>query len=137
MTDVFTAKKRSAVMSHICSKNTRPELKLRKALHHNGYRYRLHVESLPGKPDIVFPKYRTVVQVRGCFWHGHICIDGHLPKSNKKYWKPKLLNNMLRDQKNDLALQNENWTVVIVWECTITNQKGLSNQVKRICSVLK
>lgn len=123
-------------MSLINSKDTKPEVKLRKTLHQLGYRFRLHLKILPGKPDIVFSKYHTVIQVRGCFWHGHNCIDGHLPKSNKKYWLPKLLKNKQRDRKNDCALRSEGWTVIVVWECDIMHQKSLQKQVNRVCRIL-
>ena len=124
-------------MSRIGSKNTKPEIMLRKALHRLGYRFQLHVKTLQGKPDIVFPNYHTVIQVRGCFWHGHNCIDGHMPKSNKEYWKPKLLYNKRRDRKNDRTLRDKGWTVITVWECRIRNQKGLGKQVNRICNILE
>ena len=137
MADVFSKKKRSDVMSRIGSKNTKPEVVLRKALHRLGYRFRLHAKTLPGKPDIVFPKYHTVIQVHGCFWHGHNCIDGHLPKSNEEYWKPKLLKNKQRDRINDRALRNAGWTVIVVWECTIMSQKELIKQVDRIRRILQ
>lgn len=137
MTDVFSKERRSEIMSHIGSKNTKPEILIRKALHHSGYRFRLHVKTLPGKPDIVLPKYRTAIQVRGCFWHGHDCIDGHLPKSNKEYWEPKLLKTKRRDRTNDRALRLEGWSVIIVWECRIQTEKGLAKQVDRICQLLQ
>ena len=137
MADVFSKKKRSDIMSRIGSKNTKPEVVLRKALHRLGYRYRLHEKTLPGKPDIVLPKYHTVIQVRGCFWHGHNCIDGHIPKSNEGYWNQKLLKNKQRDRVNDRELRNAGWTVIVVWECTIMSQKGLINQVNRIRRILQ
>src|ERR1700679_3894425 len=86
-----TSPERSANMSRIRSKDTKPEMLVRKALHRLGFRFRLHVRGLPGRPDIVLPKYRTVIQVKGCFWHGHTCPDGRMPKSNEDYWVPKLL----------------------------------------------
>jgi DNA mismatch endonuclease, patch repair protein len=137
MADVFSTQKRSDVMSRIGSKNTIPELRLRKALHRQGYRFRLHVKNLTGKPDIVFPKYHTVIQVRGCFWHGHNCIDGHLPKSNAEYWKSKLLRNKQRDRINDCILRNAGWAVIVVWECAVSSQQGLSKQVSRISRILQ
>ena len=137
MTDVFTKKKRSEVMSRIKSKDTKPEITLRKALHQQGYRFRLHVTSLPGKPDIILPMYRTVIQVRGCFWHGHDCTDGHIPKSRQAYWKPKLLNNMRRDARNDAALRRADWLVIVVWECGVQNPKLLDKEVRRILRLLR
>ena len=114
-----TAAARSANMSRIRSKDTKPEMLVRKALHRLGFRFRLHVRELPGKPDIVLPKYRTVIQVKGCFWHGHTCIDGRLPKSNRDYWVPKLLRNRMRDISNDRKLRRLGWSVRNLWECRI------------------
>ncbi|MBF0505921.1 MAG: DNA mismatch endonuclease Vsr [Nitrospirae bacterium] len=136
MPDVFTNKKRSEVMSRIRSKDTKPEITLRKVLHRQGLRFRLHVNTLPGKPDIVLPIYRTVIQVRGCFWHGHDCIDGHIPRSRQEYWEPKLLNNKRRDTRNDKALRRNGWSVIVVWECTIQSQTNLEREVNRIFRIL-
>ena len=109
-------------MSRIRSKNTKPELLLRSGLHKKGYRFRLHNVNLPGKPDLVFPKYRAVIFVHGCFWHYHFyCRDGHIPKSNEKYWKEKLINNVQRDKQHVLDLEAQGWKVLIVWECEINN----------------
>nr|BDD47030.1 very short patch repair endonuclease [bacterium] len=137
MPDVFSKEKRSEVMSVIRSKNTKPEIILRKTLHRLGYRFRLHVKTLPGRPDIVLPKYRTVIQVYGCFWHGHDCADGHLPKSNLVYWEPKLRKNKHRDRIVEHALRNEGWNVVIIWECEIMKQDVFVNQIDRITRILK
>jgi DNA mismatch endonuclease, patch repair protein len=109
-------------MQRIKSKNTAPEIKLRKILFAKGFRYRLHVNNLPGKPDIVFNKRKIALFVNGCFWHSHnskICHKGHLPKSNQEFWSKKLGNNTLRDLKNYAALQALGWKVIIVWECEI------------------
>jgi DNA mismatch endonuclease, patch repair protein len=137
MTDVFSVAKRSKVMSNIRSKNTKPEIILRQTLHKLGYRYRIHVKELPGKPDIVLPKYHTVIQVHGCFWHCHNCIDGHIPKSNQTYWKNKLINNHKNDKKNDRMLKKKGWTVITVWECQLNNHKNLAKQVARISYALE
>jgi len=112
MADIFTTQKRSEVMRNIKSKNTKPEIVLRQALHSQGLRFCLHVNKLPGKPDIVLPKHRTVIQVRGCFWHGHSCADGHTPKSRQGYWKPKLKKNKQRDLFNDTLLRKNGWSVI-------------------------
>lgn len=119
MTDVFDKAKRSEVMGRIRSKDTRPELLVRTALHAAGFRYRLHAPGLPGKPDIVLRRLKTVVQVRGCFWHRHACRDGHVPKSNQQYWEPKLARNQLRDQEADTALAVMGWHVFTIWECEL------------------
>jgi DNA mismatch endonuclease (patch repair protein) len=89
--EIETTAQRSANMSRIRSKDTKPEMLVRRALHRLGFRFRLHVRDLPGRPDVVLAKYRTVIQVKGCFWHGHTCPDGRLPKSNLDFWIPKLL----------------------------------------------
>ena len=119
-TDVFTPQKRSEVMRAVKSSDTKPELALRKALHALGYRYRLHVKDLPGKPDLVFPKYRTVIFVHGCFWHGHACKRGaRVPKSNVDYWVEKIARNKARDRKNAAALRKLGWRVITLWECKL------------------
>ncbi|MGD0799770.1 MAG: DNA mismatch endonuclease Vsr [Terracidiphilus sp.] len=114
-----TAAERSAIMSRIRSKDTKPEMLVRKALHRLGFRFRLHLRDLPGRPDIVLPKYQTIIQVKGCFWHGHTCRDGRMPKSNRNYWVPKLLRNKKRDISNDRKLRCMGWSVHNLWECRI------------------
>jgi len=111
---------RSANMARIRSRNTKPEIAVRRALHRLGFRFRIHVPYLPGRPDIVLPKYGKVVQIKGCFWHGHTCPDGRLPKSNRAYWIPKLTRNKLRDKSNDRKLRRLGWSVSNLWECRIT-----------------
>jgi DNA mismatch endonuclease (patch repair protein) len=111
------AAKRSETMSRIRSKDTKPEMLVRKALHRLGFRFRVHVRDLPGCPDIVLPKYSTIIQVKGCFWHGHTCRDGRLPKSNREYWVPKLLRNKERDISNERKLRRMGWSVRTLWEC--------------------
>lgn len=127
-------KTRSEMMSRIRSKDTKPEILVRKALHRLGFRFRLHVRVLPGRPDIVLPKYRVIIQVKGCFWHGHTCRDGRLPKSNRGYWVPKLLRNKQRDISNDRKLRRMGWSVRNFWECRICtlNQEGLDELLSRI-----
>ncbi len=132
MADVFSKRKRSQVMGRIRSKDTKPEIALRRVLHAAGYRFRVHVTSLPGKPDIVLPKYKTAIQVRGCFWHGHTCIDGHIPKSRRSYWEPKLRSNKRRDARNDRMLRQDGWAVLNVWECRVQSKKGLERETARI-----
>ena len=106
-------------MSHIRSKNSKPEEKVRKGLFAKGFRYRKHVRKLPGCPDIVLPKYRTVIFVNGCFWHMHDCGRFVWPASNQDYWRPKILRNVERDKANVALLQNMGWKVIIVWECEL------------------
>jgi DNA mismatch endonuclease (patch repair protein) len=100
-------------------KDTGPELVVRRMLHAMGYRFRLHRRDLPGTPDIVFPSRRKAIQVHGCFWHGHGCKAGQLPKSRLEFWRPKIDANRERDERNLLALQADGWAVAIVWSCEL------------------
>jgi len=112
--------RRSENMRCIKSKDTKPEILVRQAVHSMGYRFRLHVRHLPGKPDLVFPRLRKIVEVRGCFWHQHSrCIDSHIPKSRVGYWRPKLLNNRARDNANLRRLRALGYAVLVLWECEI------------------
>jgi DNA mismatch endonuclease, patch repair protein len=120
MADKLTAAERSRNMASIRSKGMKPELAVRKASHRLGFRFRLHRKDLPGKPDLVFPKYRAVIFVHGCFWHQHAepsCLDGRPPKSNLTYWHPKLARNAARDKASRAQLEAEGWRVLVVWEC--------------------
>lgn len=119
MSDVFSPEFRSHIMAKISSKNTRPELIVRKLLHSKGYRFRLHRKDLPGNPDIVLPKYKKIIFVHGCFWHSHNCKFGtRIPKTNTEYWVKKLKNNSIRDKINIEKLISLGWKVLIIWECT-------------------
>lgn len=114
---------RSKNMAHIPSKNTKPEETVRKYLFAHGFRYRKNVSDLPGKPDIVLPKYKTVVFVNGCFWHGHDGCKWFVPpKSNTDFWEHKFLYNKDRDSKNYKKLTDSGWKVIIVWECEIRHE---------------
>lgn len=119
MADVFTKEKRSQVMSAIRSKDTSPEILIRKALHARGYRYRLHRKNLPGTPDLVLRKFRAVLFVNGCFWHGHNCSLFKLPKTNQDFWQKKIQANRDRDSTVNKMLIDAGWRVLIVWECSI------------------
>ena len=130
MTDVVTKAMRSRMMSGIRSKNTKPELMIRHGLHSRGLRYRLHSKRIPGKPDLVFPKYRAVIMIHGCFWHGHKCKISNIPKSNKKFWTNKISNNVKRFKKNRARLRAEGWRVIVIWECQV--KKGNFQVLKRI-----
>ena len=137
MTDHLTPAQRHLVMSHIRSRNTKPELKVRQWLWRHGYRYRLNVKSVPGKPDIVMRKYRTAIFVNGCFWHGHevefgvgneeLGIDGSkcfkIPQTNREFWVNKIKRNQERDQHNYQLLYDNGWQVIIVWECQLTPKR--------------
>jgi DNA mismatch endonuclease (patch repair protein) len=134
--DIWSKKKRSQVMSKIRSKNTRPEKTMRSALFSLGYRYRIHVKQLPGKPDMVLAKYRTVIFVQGCFWHQHTgCREGRIPSTNSDFWKDKLNRNTERDAANIRQLKKLKWQVLVVWECEIEKQFG--ETVKKVISHLK
>jgi DNA mismatch endonuclease (patch repair protein) len=117
--DVHSKETRSYNMSRIRSKDTKPELLVRRFLHSRGFRFRLHVKDLPGKPDIVLPKYKTVIFVNGCFWHGHECKRGLRPKSNLAFWDNKMLYNKNRDIENTDRLLKAGWNVVTLWECEL------------------
>lgn len=120
MADVHTPEVRSFNMSRIKGKNTKPEEMVRKYLFSNGFRYRKNVSKLPGKPDIVLPKYKTCVFVNGCFWHGHEgCRYFVWPKSNEDFWKDKITKNRERDQRNYTLLEQMGWNVLLIWECQL------------------
>lgn len=110
---------RSEVMARVRSKDTGPELAVRRAAHAAGFRFRLHQKSLPGCPDLVFARMSVAVFVSGCFWHGHTCKDGTLPKSNSEYWKSKIGRNVARDKRNISALRRQGWRVVVLWTCRL------------------
>jgi len=122
MADKISASQRSRIMSRIKSKDTSPEIAVRKYLHGLGYRFRLHDKTLPGKPDIVLKKYMTAIQVRGCFWHQHGCKFSNSPKSNKSYWIPKLKKNKKRDKINDRKIIKLKWKLIVIWECEISKK---------------
>ena len=118
MTDRLTPAQRHLVMSHIHGKGTKPELKVRQWLWRHGYRYRLNVKSVPGKPDIVMRKYRTAIFVNGCFWHGHpTCCK--IPSSNQEFWVNKIRRNQERDRHNYQLLHDNGWQVIVIWECQL------------------
>jgi DNA mismatch endonuclease (patch repair protein) len=131
--DVFTKKHRSEIMAKITDKDTKPELVVRKLLHRMGLRFRLHVKELPGKPDIVLPKWKTVIFVHGCFWHGHDCKRGSAkrrPKSNAAYWNPKIDGNVERDAKRAMALSNLGWRCAAVWDCETSDLEHLEKRLR-------
>jgi DNA mismatch endonuclease (patch repair protein) len=120
MVDSLSRSARSALMSRIRGKNTAPELAVRRALHALGYRYRLHVPTLPGRPDLVFPARAKAVFVHGCFWHGHDCVHGRRrPSTNVAFWGEKARVNADRDQRKQRALEAAGWKVIVVWECEV------------------
>lgn len=136
MTDVHSKEVRSFNMGRIKGKNTKPEMLVRSFLFKNGFRYRLHDKKLPGKPDMVFPKYRTVVFINGCFWHGHKgCKYFKLPQTRTRWWANKIKKNQDRDIENIAALRHSEWRVITIWECSVKNdkrEKTLTELVKSI-----
>ena len=135
--DIKTKKQRSENMRRIGSKNTTPEIFVRSFLHRNGFRFRLHVKDLPGKPDIVLPKYKTVIEVRGCFWHRHNCKKGQsVPSTNTEFWQKKFAENVARDKRTEQELKALGWNVIVVWECEIENnafQSFLKKTIINLC----
>lgn len=133
MTDVMTPEQRSRLMAAIKGKDTKPELIVRKYLFSRGLRFRLQVKTLPGKPDIVLPKYRTVILVNGCFWHGHEgCRYYRLPKSNIDFWQQKISRNIERDRRTEAELTALGWRVIHVWECEINTVARRAETLERM-----
>ena len=128
MTDVHDSFTRSKNMAAIRSTDTKPELYVRKILYGAGYRYRLHVKKLPGKPDIVLKKYNLVIFVNGCFWHGHNCKLFKLPKTRTEFWENKIHKNKTNDRSNKKKLIELGWKVKNIWECEIKKEKKINNQ---------
>jgi DNA mismatch endonuclease (patch repair protein) len=130
--DSLSPAERSKIMARVRSKNSRPELFVRKLVFALGYRYRLHAKDLPGHPDIVFRKRRKVIFVHGCFWHRHAsCALARLPKSRLDFWVPKLEGNRERDEKNKSALARRGWKVLTIWECQLKNAERLGARIGR------
>jgi DNA mismatch endonuclease (patch repair protein) len=130
--DTLTRKERSRIMSLVKSKDTRPELFVRRLVHGLGYRYRLHVRHLPGCPDLVFSPRRKVIFVSGCFWHRHACPNGRrLPKSRVAFWRTKLEGNKTRDQKKRRELAKLGWKALVVWECQTSLPHELAEKIVR------
>lgn len=119
MADNVSKAIRSQIMARVKDKNTKPELLLRKAIFKQGFRYRLHVKTLPGKPDIVLARYRAVIFINGCFWHWHGCPRSRLPADNREYWRTKIARNCNRDVENYKRLQDAGWRILIIWECAL------------------
>lgn len=128
--DKLTPEQRSRNMSQIKGKDTKPEKLVRSLLHGMGYRFRLHNKELPGKPDITLPKYKAVIFVHGCFWHGHDCREGaRVPKSNTGYWISKIAKNKIRDEYNIELLNKAGWRVLVLWECTLNDRDKLARVI--------
>ncbi len=123
MTDVVDSKTRSRMMAGIKGKNTRPEILVRSALHMRGFRFKLHDKTLPGKPDLVLPKYKAVINVHGCFWHGHDCKFFKVPSTRTDFWLSKINGNRSRDGLQKEALLEQGWRVLTIWECALRSKK--------------
>ena len=134
--DHLTPEHRSWNMSRIKSKDTTPERIVRSFLHRNGFRFRLHVKDLPGKPDIVLPKYKTVVEVRGCYWHRHEgCKDSTTPSTNTEFWQKKFAENVARDKRTEQDLKSLGWNVIVVWECEVKRNIFMQSLLTELCKI--
>lgn len=138
MTDILTPEERSERMSRIKGRDTQPELALRRALHAGGKRYRLHVQALPGKPDLVFPRWSAVVFVHGCFWHQHkSCRIANVPQSNVRFWQAKFEATKRRDARAVKALRASGWRVMVVWECQLSTAQRVRSTAARVDAFLR
>ena len=130
--DIYGAIKRSEIMSKISGKETKPEIIVRRYLHSNGFRFIKNDRRLPGKPDIVLPKFKTAVFVHGCFWHGHDCKSAKLPQTRKEFWERKINDTKKRDARNLEHLKELGWGTIIIWECELKNQQIRNTRMKRL-----
>ena len=121
--DIWDKQTRSSIMSKVPQKDSKPEIIVRRHLFTKGFRYRTNVKKLSGSPDIVLAKYKTVIFIHGCFWHGHTCRAGHLPSSNIDFWVEKINRNKERDNRQIAELQSSGWNVIVIWQCEIKNKK--------------
>lgn len=124
-------------MSLIRSKDTKPELVVRKAVWAAGFRYRLHGKGLPGRPDLVFTALRTVVFVHGCYWHAHSCQKGRIPGQNSRFWREKFAMNKLRDRRNARRLRRMGWSVLVVWECSLSTARPRNRAIHKLLATLE
>ena len=125
-------------MSHISGKETKPEILVRKFLFANGFRYRKNVKSLRGAPDIVLPKYKTAIFIHGCFWHGHEgCPKSKLPQTRRDFWGKKISENVKRDKKDIQLLQKEDWNIITIWQCEISNSQKRQKRLEALISAIK
>ena len=136
MADTRSKDQRTRIMKSVGTRDTGPELIVRRRLHRLGYRFRLHAEELPGTPDIVFRRKRKAIFVHGCFWHGHGCAKGRLPKSRVDYWGPKIEANRTRDRRDAEALEAEGWKTLTVWQCETRDEAALDRVLTSFLSEL-
>ncbi|MGD7193419.1 very short patch repair endonuclease [Ralstonia pseudosolanacearum] len=132
MTDRLNPEQRRHLMQQVKGKDTKPEMIVRSLLHRLGYRFRLHRKDLPGTPDVVFPSRRLALFVHGCFWHGHGCRIGQLPKSRLDYWGPKIAANRNRDACKEAALEEAGWRVAVVWQCELADLEALTARLRAL-----
>ena len=130
MTDIYSKQKRSEIMSKISGKETKPEILVRKFLFAHGFRYRKNDKRYPGKPDIVLPKYKTIIFIHGCFWHGHNCPSGKLPETRKDFWKQKVNGNIERYKRNKLDLKKQGWRVITIWQCERSEERRVGKECR-------
>ncbi len=128
--DTLTPEQRSAQMAKVRSKDTKPEMFVRRLVHRMGYRFRLHRRDLPGKPDLVFGPRKKVIFVHGCFWHGHDCSFGRIPKSRVDFWETKIRTNRSRDEAHLARLEESGWRSLVIWECQLKKAKELENKIR-------
>jgi DNA mismatch endonuclease (patch repair protein) len=137
MADIVTAERRSQMMAAIGARDTKPEMWVRRVLHSAGLRYRLHRKDLPGRPDVVLPRWNAVIFVHGCFWHLHRCPAGRIPGSRESFWKPKLSRNRDRDREVKTALESLGWRVLTVWECSMNTAEERSRLASQIIGFVR
>ena len=130
--DTRNPEHRRRIMQAVKQKNTGPEIAVRRLLHAMGYRFRLHIRELPGRPDIVLPRRRAAIFVHGCFWHTHGCPKGRPPKSNLKYWLPKLEQNSRRDQAKSRQLRSLGWRVIVIWQCELADLDAVAVRLQEV-----
>jgi len=136
MADIYTKKKRSEIMSKISGKETKPEIIVRKHLFKNGFRFRKNDKRYCGNPDIVLPKYKTIIFIHGCFWHGHHCKAAKLPETRKEFWKEKINGNIKRDQRNKSELEKSGWKVITIWQCELKNNEIRTKTLDKLTNTL-
>lgn len=128
--DTLTPEQRSAQMAKVRSRDTKPEMLVRRLVHRMGYRYRLHRRDLPGKPDLVFGTKKKVIFIHGCFWHGHDCPLGRIPKSRVDFWENKIRTNRSRDEAHLVKLEESGWKSLVIWECQLKKVDELENRIR-------
>lgn len=137
MADIFPPKKRSEIMSKVKSKNTKPEILVGTFLFSKGFRYRKNDKRYAGTPDLVLPKYKTVIFIHGCFWHGHVCKKGTLPNTNVEFWQGKIARNKEHDEKNRKTLIRSGFRVITIWECELKNKTLREERLLRLVAEIK